>query len=338
MIALSLLKPGNFEYKNLPVPERAPGHALIKLNRVGICGTDYHAFSGNQPFFSYPRILGHEICGTIAEIENNGSFSKGDLVTLLPYLNCGKCIACKNNRENCCTHLSVFGVHQDGALSEFISVPSQFLIASRGLGADELALVEPLAIAAHGVATAQLLPGETVLILGAGPIGLGTAAIAKIKGANVIVADYNKARLEFCGKQLGIGRLINLGDEEMQQGIRRLLGEEFPLVIIDCSGNLKAINGALNFLAHSGRMVLIGLQKQEIVLSHPEFHKREASLKSSRNALREDFDFVIDCILENKIPVDAFISHRVNFENLANEFQTLSDPKQMVIKAMVNFS
>ena len=319
------------------MPERAVGHALIKINRVGICGTDYHAYTGNQPFFSYPRILGHEICGTVTETEDNGAFNEGDLVTILPYLNCGKCIACKNNRENCCTHLSVLGVHQDGALSEFISVPTQFLIPSRGLGADELALVEPLAIAAHGVATAQVSPGETVLVLGAGPIGLGTAAIAKIKGAKVIVADFNKTRLDYCASQLGISLLINLSEEDMRSGICRLLGEEFPLVIIDCSGNLQAINGALNFLAHSGRIVLIGLQKQEIVLSHPEFHKREASLKSSRNALREDFNFVIDCLLENKIPVSTFISHRVKFQDLAHDFPTLSDPKQMVIKAMVNF-
>ena len=338
MLALSVLSPGNFEYKNLPIPERAAGHALIRISRVGICGTDYHAYSGNQPFFTYPRILGHEISGYIEEIEENQFFSKGELVTILPYLNCGQCIACRNNHQNCCTHLSVIGVHQDGGLREFISVPNEFLVKSRGLGADQLALVEPLAIAAHGVKAAQVSTGETVLILGAGPIGLGTAVIAKIMGAKVIVADYNQARLDFCAAQLGINHLINLNEEEIKLGIFRLLGDEFPLVIIDCSGNLQAINGALNLLAHSGRIVLIGLQKQEIILSHPEFHKREASLKSSRNALREDFDFVIDCILEKKIPVNSFISHRVNFKALANEFQRLSDPKQMVIKAMVSFS
>lgn len=339
MLSLSCISPGKLIYQGTPNQALAPGFAMLQVCRVGLCGTDYHAYQGNQPFFEYPRILGHEIAARIVELsDGDHGFSLGETVTVLPYLSCGKCIACLHQKPNCCEHISVLGVHQDGAFREFIQVPISSLIRAAGLSLDALALIEPLAIGAHGVAVAGECAGENLLVIGAGPIGLGTAKIAQIKGAKVIVADFNENRLKFCSDQLGIADLINLSAESMQDGITRITGGTQPTIIIDCTGNQSAINSALDYLAHGGTIVLIGLQKKEIILSHPAFHKREATLKSSRNALRADFDFVIDAIAKEKINPTSFISHKIPFKELANNFDRLLAIQNEIIKVLVVLS
>lgn len=337
MITLSCETPGKFEFKESTLPKPKKGYALLKIKRIGICGTDYHAFEGTQPFFNYPRILGHEIAAEIAGLEIEQEFRIGEKVTINPYFSCGQCIACRNAKPNCCEHISVFGVHEDGGMQEYISVPESALIHGQGLSFDELALVEPLAIGAHGIRLSELKIGEFVLILGAGPIGLGTASLAQIAGGEVIVADYNTNRLDFCRNQLDISHTINLSETDMYTSLKEITHGDMPTVIIDCTGNQEAINGALKFLAHGGKLILIGLQKKEINISHPEFHKREATLKSSRNALSDDFSHVINCISKGLIHPLDFISHRVAFESLPGNFEKLLNSQQSVIKAMVEF-
>lgn len=337
MITLSCETPGKFEFKEMILPGPKKGFALLKIRRIGICGTDYHAFEGTQPFFNYPRVLGHEIAAEIAHLENEQEFHIGEKVTINPYFSCGQCIACRNAKPNCCENISVFGVHEDGGMQEYVSVPESSLIHGQGLSFDELALVEPLAIGAHGVKLAELKAGEFVLILGAGPIGLGTASLAQIAGGEVIVADYNTNRLDFCRSKLDIAHTINLSETDMHTRLKEITGADMPTVIIDCTGNQEAINGALKFLAHGGKLILIGLQKKEIIISHPEFHKREATLKSSRNALSDDFSLVINCIRKGWIRPLDFISHRVAFERLPQNFEKLLNSQQSVIKALVEF-
>ena len=197
MNALVCIEPGQFEYKDIDTPIAQPGQTLLRIKRIGICGTDLHAFEGTQPFFSYPRILGHELAAEIIQTDAEG-FSVGELVTIIPYFNCGTCIACRNNKPNCCTHIQVFGVHINGAMQEIVSVPSYSLVHTNGLSLDAMALVEPLAIGAHGVNRAGVKAGEFVLVVGAGPIGLGTMEMARMAGAKVIAMDINSERLNFC--------------------------------------------------------------------------------------------------------------------------------------------
>ena len=202
--------PGNLEYKTADKPVLTKDHALIRIKRIGICGTDLHAFEGTQPFFEYPRILGHELSGELVEADAAPGFKTGDKVTFIPYFNCGMCIACRNGKPNCCVSLKVCGVHIDGGMVEYLSVPSSSLVHSNGLSYDDLALVEPLAIGAHGVARAAVKAGEFVLVIGAGPIGLGVIQFAKIAGAQVIVMDINDNRLKFCRENLHINILLML--------------------------------------------------------------------------------------------------------------------------------
>jgi len=334
MKSLICLTPGQFEYKKIAEPVLTSGNTLLRIKRIGICGTDLHAFEGTQPFFSYPRILGHELAADIIETDNK-SFSKDEAVTFIPYFNCGVCIACRMGKPNSCISLQVSGVHINGGMVEYLSVPSYSLVHGDGLGYDELALVEPLAIGAHGVRRAAIAEGEYVLVVGAGPIGLGTMEFARIAGAKVIAMDINEGRLNFCKAKLQVADTVNPVSEDAMEKLKAITNGDMPAVIIDATGNLKAINNAFQYLAHGGRYVLVGLQKGDISFSHPEFHKREATLMSSRNATRADFEHVIASMKRGFVNPINYITHRVSFNQVKDEFSSWLNPANGVIKAMV---
>jgi 2-desacetyl-2-hydroxyethyl bacteriochlorophyllide A dehydrogenase len=336
MKALVCTEPFQFDYIEIPEPVSKSGYTILKISRIGICGTDLHAYEGTQPYFNYPRILGHELAGEIVETKADG-FSVGEMVTFIPYFACGTCIACRNGKSNCCTSLKVCGVHIDGGMAEYYAVPDETLVKSNGLSADELALVEPLSIGAHGIRRAQIQPDEFVLVIGAGPIGLGTMEFARIAGGKVIAMDINAHRLQFCVDANLAKYTVNPSEENVYEKLLQLTGGDMPTVVIDATGSLKAINKGFEYISHAGRYVLIGLQKGEISVSHPEFHKREATLMSSRNATREDFNNVIRSIAEKKVNPSTYITHRTNFQNIKNQFSGWLDPANGVIKAMVYF-
>jgi 2-desacetyl-2-hydroxyethyl bacteriochlorophyllide A dehydrogenase len=335
MKTLTCTQPHHFEYSQTEIPVLQSGYAIIKIARIGICGTDLHAYEGTQPYFTYPRILGHELSGTIHQIQADQSFAIGDKVTFIPYFNCNQCIACKNNKPNCCTNIQVCGVHIDGGMREYLQVPISTLIKQNDLSFDELALVEPLAIGAHAIRRANVQPNEYVLVIGAGPIGIGIMEFAKIAGANVIALDVNAQRLSFCKETINLPHCINATDANVYEQIQTITNSDMPTVVIDATGNLKAINNALQYLAHGGRYVLVGLQKENFSFSHPEFHKRETTLLSSRNATRDDFNHVLTCMKNKLINPTNYITHKVAFDNVANEFDNFLNPANGVIKAMI---
>ena len=336
MKALVCTTPRQFDYINTEMPVTAEGETLLKIERIGICGTDLHAFEGTQPYFNYPRILGHELAATIVETKAVG-FTVGDKVTIIPYMHCGNCIACNSGKNNCCVNMRVFGVHIDGGMREFVAVPDYALLKSEGLSLDELALIEPLAIGAHAVKRAAVANGEFVLVIGAGPIGLGIAQFARITGAHVIVVDVNDDRLQFCTTHVGVEHTINPLKQDVMESLKQITSNNMPTVVIDATGNLKAINHAFAYLAHGGRYVLVGLQKEQISFSHPEFHKREATLMSSRNANVSDFEHVMESIKNGLVQPANYITHKVAFDDVATQFESLLDLNSKVVKAIVEF-
>lgn len=335
MDALVCEKPGTFEYKTIAAPEMEPGHAILKIRRIGICGTDLHAFQGTQPYFSYPRILGHELAAELIDADGAAGFEKGEALTFIPYFSCGKCIACRKGKPNCCTSIKVSGVHIDGGMTTYFKVPVHSLLKNKGLSFDELALVEPLAIGAHAIRRTQVAPGEYVLITGAGPIGLATMKFAHIAGAKVIALDVNDHRLAFCKQQFGVLHTINPTTQNAMEALAEITNGDMPDVVMDATGNLQAINKAFEYMSHGGRYILVGLQRDTIQLSHPEFHKREGALMSSRNATRADFEFVIDCIHQKLVNPEAFITHRVQFHEVKDIFPSWLNPSSKLIKAIV---
>ena len=335
MKTLVCTTPGKLEYAWGEKPELTKSQAIIRIKRLGICGTDLHAFEGTQPYFSYPRILGHELAGELVDFDDAPGFQKGEAVTFVPYFSCGHCIACRTGKTNCCASIQVCGVHIHGGMAEYFSVPSAALVHGEGLPFDALALVEPLAIGAHGVRRAAVKSGEFVLVVGAGPIGLGTMEFARNAGARVIAMDINEARLEFCKEKLGIPYTVHAGATDVEEQLQRIMHGDMPTVVIDATGNRKAINNSFRYMAHGARYVLIGLQKGDICFSHPEFHKREATLMSSRNATRHDFEHVIASIKNGQIDPTTYITHRVLFDEVAREFGRWLNPEMGVIKVMV---
>lgn len=335
MKALVCKEPGRFEWIEKERPAQAPGRAIIKVWRIGICGTDLHAFEGTQPYFSYPRILGHELSGELVDIEPAiEGFEVGEPVSFIPYFPCHECIACKHGKPNCCRNINGFGVHIDGGMMEYVSVPAYALVHGNGLSFDELALVEPLAIGAHAVRIACVGEGDHVLVTGAGPIGLGVMEMAKLAGGRVIAVDTIDSKLEFCKNTLGIDHTLKPGKDALVQ-VEAITEGDFPAIVIDATGNKKAIMDGFQFVAHGGTYVMVGLQGDQICFSHPDFHKRENILKSSRNATREDFEYVVRALKSGRLKASSYITHRVSFEKLPEMFKSWLEPGSGIIKAMV---
>lgn len=330
-------KPGEFILKEKDTPLRKNGEALLKVTKVGICGTDLHAFAGNQAFFTYPRILGHELATRIEEIEENDKGLKaGDNVVVMPYLNCGTCVACRNGKTNCCTSLEVLGIHTDGGMQEHITVPIEILIPAQNLTDNQMALVEPLAIGAHAVRRAQIKAGETIVVIGCGPIGLGLMKFAQIAGAKVIALDMNQQRLDYAKKVIGVDHVVLAGDAAVQNINDFTLGD-MAAAVFDATGHKGALESGPDYMAHGGRYVLVGLSKGELTFTHPAIHAKETSILCSRNASLEDFEHVISMLEKGLFPVDSFITHNVDFTNMISNFKSWVNPETGVIKATVNF-
>lgn len=330
-----------FKRVELEPPQLTPGMAIVRIKRIGICGTDYHAFRGNQPFFTYPRVLGHELAGVIEAIEgdirndaNPTDLKSGDQVGIIPYLECGDCVACRVGKTNCCVNMKVMGVHVDGGMRELIAVPITHLIAANELSLDETAALEPLSIGAHAVRRAEIKEGETVMVIGGGPIGLGVMALAKHKGARVIAMDVQDDRLAFGREWAKVDECVNaLQDAEAR--LEELTEGEYPTVVFDCTGNPASMNKAFNYVAHGGKLVYVGLAKADISFHDPDFHKRELTLMGSRNATYEDFLHVKRAIEDGALNIASYITHRAPFEGMIDQFEQWMKPESKVIKAMV---
>ncbi|AKL13798.1 TPA: zinc-binding alcohol dehydrogenase family protein [Kluyvera intermedia] len=319
------------------IPKPGDDEALIKLKTVGICGTDIHAWGGNQPFFSYPRVLGHEICGEIVGLGKNiNHLHNGQQVVVIPYVSCRKCPACRSGRTNCCENISVIGVHQDGGFSEFLSVPANSLLVTDGIDPHAAALIEPYAISAHGVRRAAILPGEQVLVVGAGPIGLGAAAIAKADGAQVVVADTSAARRAHVDTFLGLTTL-DPSAADFDASLRAAFGGSLAQKVIDATGNPQAMNNTVNLIRHGGSITFVGLFKGNLQFSDPEFHKKETTMMGSRNATEEDFAKVGRLMAEGKITAQMMLTHRYEFHALAEIYEQQVINNRELIKGVIHF-
>ncbi|MDE2775057.1 MAG: zinc-binding alcohol dehydrogenase family protein [Chloroflexota bacterium] len=340
MKAIVLERPGKLELRDVAAPEAAaPGEALLRVKRVGICGTDLHAYGGNQNFFSYPRIMGHELAVEVIDIGATDAqldYAVGDLCCVIPYLNCGACIACRRGKSNCCTQMQVLGVHIDGGMRERFSVPVDKLLKAEGVAVEELALVEMLCIGAHAAKRARIAPGENALVIGAGPIGLATAQFAKLAGAEVMVMEVNEKRLDFCQGVLGIDTLIDARGDAMGQ-VEKALGGELPTLVFDCTGSAKSMHAAFDYVAHGGALALVGHITGDITFSDPHFHSHELTLLASRNATPADFAWVIDCLRAGQINLAPWVTHEATPEGILREFPRWVDPATGVIKAMLRF-
>jgi 2-desacetyl-2-hydroxyethyl bacteriochlorophyllide A dehydrogenase len=338
MKAIQLKQPGLFEQIDLHEPTKpAAGEALVRVHRVGICGTDLGGYLGKMPFYSYPRIPGHELGVEVIEVGAGVTNVKpGEHCSVEPYMNCQECFACRRGNGNCCETLQVLGVHTDGGLRPYFIVPARKLHPSSKLTLDQLALVETLGIGCHAVQRGQPQAGEFALIIGAGPIGLSVLEFVKLTGAKIIVLDLNEKRLDFCKKQMGVQHAIRFkGDGCEVKELRDITEGALAPVVFDATGSTKSMCCAFNYVAHTGRLVFVGIVSDEIHFADPLLHRREMTLLATRNALPADFRRIIGLIEEGRIDTQPWITHRTPFAELIGHFPSYTKPETGVIKAMV---
>jgi 2-desacetyl-2-hydroxyethyl bacteriochlorophyllide A dehydrogenase len=337
MKAIVLEKPGSLRSVRTDEPaDLSEGCALVRVGRVGVCGTDWHAYRGDQPFFSYPRILGHELGVVVERVNDPQSVLKGgDRCAVEPYLNCGQCVACRLGKPNCCANLKVMGVHVDGGMRERIVAPARKLHRSEKLSLDELALVEPLGIGCHAVDRANLVPGEWVLVVGAGPIGLSVIPFAMAAGARVVSMDIDASRLEFCRASMGVRHTIDAGEGDPVAALKKLTGDDLPTCVIDATGNAKSMSRCFELAAHGGRIVFVGLFQGDLTFNDPNFHRRELAVLASRNSRPADFDRIIAMVERGQIDTKPWITHRVGFDGVVEQFPQWLSPDSGVLKAMI---
>jgi threonine dehydrogenase-like Zn-dependent dehydrogenase len=320
MRQIILKEPGDFREQQTGTPKAAPGEALVRVHRIGVCGTDLHAFAGNQPFFSYPRVLGHELGVEVLEAPaNDRGIAAGDRCAIEPYVSCGRCRACRLKRPNCCESLKVFGVHVDGGMQTYFSVPVELLHKSEKLSLDQLALVETLGIGFHAVERSGIEAGEDTLVVGAGPIGLAVTQFAMARGAKVRVLELSESRRAF---------VATLGVETLASPPSEPFG-----VVFDATGNSKAMEAAFDYVAPAGRLIFVGLVLGRVSFEDPLFHRREMTVLSSRNSCFA-FPPIIRMIEEGTVDTSPWITDRLALQDVPRDFAALRQRPNLV-KAMI---
>ncbi|WP_339924755.1 zinc-binding alcohol dehydrogenase family protein [uncultured Cyclobacterium sp.] len=335
MKVISCERPGLFSNKETEMPQAIKGEVLVNIKKLGVCGTDLHAFAGNQAFFTYPRILGHEIAAQVAQ-PNGSSLKEGEPVVVIPYLHCGQCSACKAGKTNCCEKLKVLGVHTDGAMQEFMALPESILIATPQLSWDEMAIVEPLSVAAHSVRRAGIQKGDQVLVMGCGPIGLAIMVFAKLAGAVVTALDINSWRLKLAKDEFKASHTINAKEVEANSALKESYKNSFDAVI-DATGNKSAMEVGPYYVGHGGKYVLVGLYKDQLSFHHPSIHAKELTLLCSRNATKDDFQYVISTLERKSFPTSSYTTNKFDFSQTKEKFPELTHPENQVIKALIEF-
>jgi len=339
MKAVILEEPRHLTYRDIDeAPQPGTGEALVEVHRVGICGTDISGYLGKFPFYTYPRIPGHELGVTVLDIGPDVTdIAPGDCCSVEPYINNPASFASKRGHSNCCEDLEVLGVHTDGGMRERFIVPARKLHISRSLTMDQLALVEMLAIGCHAVDRCRPAEDETVLVIGAGPIGLSAIEFLRLTGATLIVMDMNEQRLQFCVDTMGVNHsVVFRGDGQEMEELKDLTGGTLPSIVIDATGNSTSMSTALQYVSHSGTLVYVGTTNDTISFPNRLLHGKELNLLGSRNALPADFSRIIELIEQGTIDTDPWITHRTTLQDLPALFESYTKPETGVIKAVVD--
>jgi threonine dehydrogenase-like Zn-dependent dehydrogenase len=335
MLHIVLEKPGTFVAEDRPEDPKGPGLASVRVHRIGVCGTDLHAFTGDQPFFNYPRVLGHELGVEVVDAgDDPRGLKAGDRCSVEPYMNCGTCSACRRGKPNCCAELKVLGVHVDGGMRPLLRVPARKLHPSSRLDYDQLALVETLVIGAHAIERAAPSPEDFVLVIGAGPIGLSVIQSARTTGAALAVMDMSEARLDFC-RSLFAGMPTLRPGPSAEAELRRFGGGDLPTCVIDATGSPQSMKGSFLLPANGGRIVFVGLFQGDVTFDDPNFHRRELTVSASRNALPGTFRDVIRLVEEGRVDTRPWITHRFSLADTPEVFPREIAGNPAVLKAII---
>jgi len=336
MRSVILTEPGSLTLAQSPEPDNpGPHEALVQVRRIGVCGTDYHAHGGNQNFFSYPRVLGHELAVTVISTGTEvTSVSAGDDCAVLPYVSCGECVACQRNRTNCCEHLDVLGVMIDGGMCDRFTMSASLLFPKAGLDLDTLAMIEPLGIGYHAVNRSQIGEDDFALVIGAGPIGLATAQAASARGADVVIADNDPARLELARQLQGTATLDPETSKDEQ--LRAHGSGDLPTVVFDATGNVTSMENTPDLVSPSGSIVFVGHTTSKLCLHNPTLHVKEVSIHTSRAATPEEWIDLLELVSNGTLSTAGWIGTRCELEDVPGVFPAWIEDRGTVVKAMID--
>jgi alcohol dehydrogenase len=342
MQAIQFAEPKQLRVIDIPEPPApGPGDAVVRVSRVGVCGTDYSGYLGKMPFFSYPRIPGHELGVEVVAVgEGVTNVKVGERAAVEPYINCQRCYSCARGHSNCCENHQTLGVHVDGGLRKLFTVPARKLHTSAKLTYEQLALVETLGIGLHAINRAAPRADETVFVIGAGPIGLSVIEFAKFAGSRIVVMDLNEQRLRFVREKMGVtDTILSTGDFDADvKASTELTNGKLGNVVVDATGSARSMNGAYHFVGFAGRLVWVGITQDQLGFTQPLMHRREMTFLASRNALPHEFVRIIRLIEGGMLSTDPWITHRAPMTALAHEFTNWLKPEAGVVKAIVEVS
>ena len=349
MKAIYINAPGDVSIKEIDMPVRKKGEALLKLLYGGICGSDLGSYRGTFAYFSYPRIPGHEFSAEIVEIdENDRGLEKGMIVTCNPYFNCGGCYSCKSGVVNACMDNQTMGCQRDGAFCEYITMPIERIYDGRGLDAKVLAAIEPFCISYHGVQRAVIHKGEKVLVIGAGTIGVLAANAAKALGGEVWLCDVAEEKLRYANDTFGFaGTFVNSGADAFSKAVADVTGSiniggnEVPNgfdVCIEAVGLPSTFQNCIDAAAFGGKVVLIGVGKKNLDFNFTLIQKKELNVYGSRNALPEDFIELIDLVGEGKVDLEKIVTNVYPFDEAPRAFEEFSRNSANMLKVMIDFT
>lgn len=316
---------------------RNPDEVLVKVKRVGICGSDMHIYHGTNPLATYPRIVGHEVAGEVVEVGSNVSGMKpGDHVVVEPIRYCGECYACRKGRPNVCQSLSVFGVHEDGGLREFFVLPeNQLHVVNSSLEWDEIVLAEPYTIGAQAVWRGAVGEGDTVFIQGSGPIGICILKMAKLQGARVIISDLKQERLAFA-KENGADEIINASEESVEDRVLELTDGEGPNVVIDAVCLPSTFELGVNLVSPAGTVVVLGFDERPSSIPQLPITKKEVTIVGSRLQTNQ-FEKVVSLLNIEKLQSNGFITHHFPISEVQEAFRYVEKNPDQVRKAVIVF-
>lgn len=335
MKAIVIDKPYEVEIRDVPMPHVGEGEALLRVLYVGICGADVASYTGNQPFTTYPRIPGHEFSAEIIEIpENDKGLKKGDIVTCNPYFNCGKCYSCERGHVNCCTDNRTMGVQRDGAFCEYISMPVERIYPGMGLTAQELALIEPFSISRHAISRAVIHQTDSVLIVGAGPIGLFALLAAKQFAGKIAVADVLNNRLDLA-MSYGADGVVNTATEDIAKFTEEFTDGRGFDVCIEACGRPETFLMCIDEAVYAANIILIGNGKRETTFLHSIILKKELNIFGSRNAMKQDFLDNIELAASGKVDVMKMVSGVYEMDKAADAFDALAHNRGDLAKLLI---
>lgn len=335
MKAARLIQPYDVRIESIAPVEPSQGSILLKVQMVGLCGSDLNSFRGRNPMVRFPRILGHEVAATVVEnVPGFPALRAGVEVTLSPYTSCGRCTACLQGRANACRSNETFGVQRDGALTEYLSVAPEKVFPAK-LSPKALCLVEPLTVGFHAVARGRVTSQDTVAIIGCGGVGLGAISASGFRGARTIGIDVDDDKLALA-RNAGAAETINTKTEDLHHRLNELTGGTGPDVIIEAIGLPETFQAAISEVAFAGRVVYIGYAKEPVAYETKLFVLKELDIRGSRNALPEDFQAVIHMLEQNKFPVEDAISSIVSLDQVPQALKDWNSEPSKVRKILVS--